>query len=407
MPMSAPETLVTARTAESEEVDQHPSSEVNPCDEAKAAPTRCAVTLKIKYVTNPGEYLLVCGSISELGNWDVSHAKRMRWSDGHVWTAELSVNSDSEFEYKYVACVGQPPSHRWEQGYNRKVVPAGKTELSFQDVWESVRVRFSIYYPVKPNHNMYIAGAPPEIGKWFSPGPKRMYLGGERVLPTGEKGRCWELEVVLARAEWGAFEYRYLVTNESDHVSMWEREPNRRLVLSTANPVNGVFDTGDVNFVSGMTFDAVPDNLFIGPYPQCPADIDAMKAAGVTAVLNVQSEEDVHNRKIPVGRLNDYYRQVGIQHCRHAIMDFCPNSLRERLLSAVRTLDSLIRNGHKVYIHCTAGMGRAPAVAVAYLSWVRGMSPEAANSHVRHYRKVAFPNMGVIAPLVRSVQYRY
>jgi hypothetical protein len=29
---------------------------------------------------------------------------------------------------------------------------------------------------------------------------------------------------------------------------------------------------------------------------------------------------------------------------------------------------------HRVYVHCTAGLGRAPAVVIAYLYWFRGLA---------------------------------
>ena len=50
--------------------------------------------------------------------------------------------------------------------------------------------------------------------------------------------------------------------------------------------------------------------------------------------------------------------------------DFDPDSLRSGLPKAVSSLEWAISEGKgKVYVHCTAGLGSAPAVAIAYMFW--------------------------------------
>lgn len=50
--------------------------------------------------------------------------------------------------------------------------------------------------------------------------------------------------------------------------------------------------------------------------------------------------------------------------------DFDPDSLRNGLPKAVSSLEWAVSEGKgKVYVHCTAGLGRAPAVAIAYMFW--------------------------------------
>ena len=54
--------------------------------------------------------------------------------------------------------------------------------------------------------------------------------------------------------------------------------------------------------------------------------------------------------------------------------DFDPESLRIMLPRAVSSLEWAIEEGKgKVYVHCTAGLGRAPATAIAYMFWFQGM----------------------------------
>lgn len=54
--------------------------------------------------------------------------------------------------------------------------------------------------------------------------------------------------------------------------------------------------------------------------------------------------------------------------------DFDPDSLRSGLPKAVSSLEWAISEGKgRVYVHCTAGLGRAPANAIAYMFWFCSM----------------------------------
>lgn len=58
---------------------------------------------------------------------------------------------------------------------------------------------------------------------------------------------------------------------------------------------------------------------------------------------------------------------------RPSIVDFNADSLRHQLPKAVREVAAALAaaeaGGGRVYVHCTAGLGRAPAVCIAYLYW--------------------------------------
>jgi len=63
-----------------------------------------------------------------------------------------------------------------------------------------------------------------------------------------------------------------------------------------------------------------------------------------------------------------YYQQVGINACHFPIQDFNEHELTSKLFEAAKILNDMINNkGLNVYVHCTAGMGRAPASVVCYL----------------------------------------
>lgn len=369
------------------------------------------VTFRIKYRLDPGELLFVAGSVPELGGWDKMHAPFLSAEkEIDFYQAVMLLPEDeqhSRFEYKYFTRRGDG-TRRWEAGPNRVAAPfvekVGKVGADgeagpvvvWDDRWEKVRVEFSIYYPADAAQIMHITGDPPSIGAWFRPGPTAMSLGPVEKLETEVQGRKWRL-VVWMPVEQKSFSYRYILIDRKSGQELWEREPNRRAEFDDGAVVeNCVHMLKDVNFVSKMLFDYVPPDMFIGPYPQTSVDVDALAHAGVTAVFNVQTDEDFKHRGIQWDVLMRRYRHHGIKVVRHPIRDFDRDSLRAHLHAATHALDQLLASGKKVYIHCTAGMGRAPACAVSYLCWVKNMTLVDAVAHVKKHRKVAVPNVPVL-----------
>jgi protein-tyrosine phosphatase len=60
-------------------------------------------------------------------------------------------------------------------------------------------------------------------------------------------------------------------------------------------------------------------------------------------------------------------------------------------------------DGLNVYVHCTAGMGRAPAIVVTYLCVFKDMDPDEADIYVKSYRKVSVPNMRAIKEILQII----
>lgn len=128
-------------------------------------------------------------------------------------------------------------------------------------------------------------------------------------------------------------------------------------------------------------------NLFVGPCPKDPADIDQLgQALGVTAVLNLQTQQDFDYWSIDWDQLEAAYRAAGIDVRRVPIEDFNPDDLRHRLPGGVAALDALLKAGHTTYVHCSAGINRAPSTVIAYLHWVEGWELDRAVAHVTERR---------------------
>ena len=136
-----------------------------------------------------------------------------------------------------------------------------------------------------------------------------------------------------------------------------------------------------------INFDRITHTIFVGTYPQSPADIDRLRdGPGITAVVNLQSDSDMRALGVKWPRLRKHYsnREITVYH--HPIRDFDPVDLSGRLRGAVTQVGDLEAVGHRIYIHCTAGVGRAPAVAIAHLAWNLRWDLEDAYAFVRERR---------------------
>ncbi len=132
-----------------------------------------------------------------------------------------------------------------------------------------------------------------------------------------------------------------------------------------------------------MDVDPILPQLLVGSCPRERADVESLKADfGVTAVLNLQTEEDFAYWGIDWPDMEATYRASRIEVRRLPVPDFNPEALRRKLPECVQALDELLRAGHVVYVHCSAGMNRSPSVVVAYLHWVRGLGLDEAVDYV-------------------------
>lgn len=128
-------------------------------------------------------------------------------------------------------------------------------------------------------------------------------------------------------------------------------------------------------------------NLFIGSNPRSFADIIGLRREfRITAVLNVQTDEEMARNFINRHGLESHYCQADIEVREVPVRDFDPGDLRLHLPECVKVLDELLHRGHTVYVHCNMGVNRSPSIVIAYLHWVEGWDLEKATAHVLRYR---------------------
>jgi protein-tyrosine phosphatase len=145
-----------------------------------------------------------------------------------------------------------------------------------------------------------------------------------------------------------------------------------------------------------MDFAQILPRLFLGPHPQSIDDIERLRReAGITAVLNLQTDDDMRSVNLVWEPLEAHYLAYGIELARVPVRDFDPLDLREKLPKCVATLDRLLTANHTVYLHCTAGTGRSPTVAISYLHWCQGWELDAAVAYVKE-RRPCSPNVEAV-----------
>ncbi len=137
-----------------------------------------------------------------------------------------------------------------------------------------------------------------------------------------------------------------------------------------------------------INFSRILDNLIVGSCPATALDARRLAQAGITAVMNLQSDADFHRLGIDWMALENHYHELGLAVYRIPMIDFDEADIAALLPQAAESLDRALGMGHRVYLHCTAGRERSPTTAVAWLTWYGGYELDDALALVRKARPV-------------------
>ncbi|GAB4849205.1 Phosphoglucan phosphatase DSP4, chloroplastic [Ancistrocladus abbreviatus] len=147
----------------------------------------------------------------------------------------------------------------------------------------------------------------------------------------------------------------------------------------------------------GMNYNFIRPDLIVGSCLQTPEDVDKLRSIGVKTIFCLQQDPDLEYFGVDINAIREYAQGYDeIEHIRGEIRDFDGFDLRMRLPAVVSKLfEAINRNGGVTYIHCTAGLGRAPAVTLAYMFWVQGYKLSKAHRLLLSKRS-CFPNLDAI-----------
>lgn len=140
----------------------------------------------------------------------------------------------------------------------------------------------------------------------------------------------------------------------------------------------------------------VAEHLAIGEYPT-PEDAAWLRdVAAISAVVCLQDDVDLDRKGLSASELARTYAAHGIGFHHAPVADGDIAGLRARLDETVRLIADLLARGERVYLHCNAGLNRAPTVAIAYLHVHHGQTLEAACHLVKSHR-ACVPYMRALA----------
>jgi atypical dual specificity phosphatase len=141
-----------------------------------------------------------------------------------------------------------------------------------------------------------------------------------------------------------------------------------------------------------LNWGEITPRIVVGTCPMTPDDLARIReGARVSAVLSVQHGDCLAYWNIDEKAMKSAAEKMGLAMVRCPIRDFDIPDMQKHLPGAVSVLFRLIDAGHRVYVHCTAGMGRAPLVVLAYLLWIEGRGEEEAFRILRRGRPEAVP----------------
>lgn len=146
----------------------------------------------------------------------------------------------------------------------------------------------------------------------------------------------------------------------------------------------------------GLYYHYIEADLVVGSQPQKPDDIRYLsEEEDVAVILSLQQKKDLEYWNVDGDALLRAADAHGVEYIKVEAVDFDPHSLRGTLPKAVAALERARREHGKAYVHCTAGLGRAPAVAIASLFWNRTMNLDEAYEYLTRIRPCG-PNADAI-----------
>jgi protein-tyrosine phosphatase len=111
----------------------------------------------------------------------------------------------------------------------------------------------------------------------------------------------------------------------------------------------------------------VTPSLVVGGYPDVADLAWLADEYGVGAVVCLQDDFDLAAKRLSLPALQAECQRLGLVHHRLPVADGDDEVMARRLPQIVALLGELIGAGQRVYLHCNAGMNRAPTAAIAYL----------------------------------------
>lgn len=130
-----------------------------------------------------------------------------------------------------------------------------------------------------------------------------------------------------------------------------------------------------------MEYSEITPQIYVGGSMCCKEHAEhhwqKLSEIGVYADIDLRREQEEIPHKVEV-------------HLKLPVVDtFPPTPLQTKL--GVELIDSVVKDGKKVYVHCQVGHGRSPTLVAAYFILKEGLSSDEAIAKVKAGRAEAHP----------------
>jgi protein-tyrosine phosphatase len=124
----------------------------------------------------------------------------------------------------------------------------------------------------------------------------------------------------------------------------------------------------------------ITDNVYISDFPSA-CNINRLKDDGITHILcAILSLDPIYP--------NDFtYKNVHVRDVSH-------ENLTQYFDECVDFIDSAVKSGGKVLVHCSYGISRSASIVIAYLMKKHAMTYDEAYDYVKSHRDIIEPNDG-------------
>lgn len=130
-----------------------------------------------------------------------------------------------------------------------------------------------------------------------------------------------------------------------------------------------------------MEYSEITPNIYVGSSMCCKEHAEhhwqELSKLDVYADIDLRREQEEIPHKVEV-------------HLKLPVVDTYPPTPLQTLIG-VDTIESVVKDNKKVYVHCQIGHGRSPTLVAAYFILVEGMSAEDALAKVKSGRPEAHP----------------
>jgi protein tyrosine/serine phosphatase len=150
-----------------------------------------------------------------------------------------------------------------------------------------------------------------------------------------------------------------------------------------------------------MDFHEILPELVLGDGPYRPDDIRTLQQEDITAVLNLQTDDELATAGVAWSSWRARCQEAGLEVQRVRVRAAHRRALRAALPACVQTLAALLDAGHAVYVHCSTDAQRSATVVVCYLYWSRGWCVGEAERFVRRQHPCS-PDMEAVRLATRD-----